>query len=98
MHSERGLTASDNMRLANHIQRAFLKVSGAAGAAAPTRTGCGTRLAVHSHSCDAVQEAEQTDMQLAWSMLEVAKLLFSRDRAANALDLAGRRRRTCSCP
>ena len=28
-------------------------------------------------------------MQLAWSMLEVAKLIFSRDRAANALDLAG---------
>jgi hypothetical protein len=39
------------------------------------------------------QEAEQTDMQLAWSMLEVAKLIFSRDRDANALDLAGARLR-----
>lgn len=28
-------------------------------------------------------------MQLAWNMLEVAKLIFSRDRDANALDLAG---------
>lgn len=32
--------------------------------------------------------SEETDMQLAWNMLEVAKLIFSRDRDANALDLA----------